>query len=31
MSDVSSEEDDQFCIRPEDVPNVKPGMFVSGW
>jgi hypothetical protein len=32
MSDISSSENnDERQIRPEDVPNIKNGMFVSGW
>ncbi|KAG5675596.1 hypothetical protein PVAND_005489 [Polypedilum vanderplanki] len=31
MSDLSSDENEGYSIRPEDIPKVKPGMFVSGW
>ena len=30
MSDNSSD-DEEPQIRPEDLPKIKPGMFVSGW
>ena len=30
MSDISSDEDG-VEIKPEDIPKIKPGMFVSGW
>jgi hypothetical protein len=32
MSDISSaEEEDGMQFKPGDIPNIKPGMFVSGW
>lgn len=31
MSDISSDDDEERQIRPQDIPNIKPGMFVSGW
>lgn len=30
MSDISSDEDNAM-VRLEDIPKIKPGMFVSGW
>lgn len=30
MSDISSD-DEENQILPEDIPKIKPGMFVSGW
>jgi hypothetical protein len=30
MSDLSSD-DEQQLIKPEDIPKIKPGMFISGW
>lgn len=30
MGDISSDEE-RMQIQPGDIPNIKPGMFVSGW
>lgn len=32
MSDIESDEErDGFSFKPGEIPNIKPGMFVSGW
>lgn len=30
MSEISSD-DEGLSVVPGDIPNVQPGMFVSGW
>lgn len=31
MSEISSDDDEKRQIRAEDMPDIKRGMFVSGW